>query len=95
MDEMIANSQEGQLLTIRQVAEKVGIRASTIYRWHARGLIPFHSVEGKNYLTLEEFERWLEAWLARTRRTGRITEREWRDKRDAFLRREATEGQNP
>jgi excisionase family DNA binding protein len=85
MDEMMANSQEGQLLTIRQVAEKVGIRASTIYRWHARGLLPFHTVEGRSYLIQEDFSQWLETWLKRPRRTGRIMEREWQEKRRALL----------
>jgi hypothetical protein len=66
----------GKLMSVRKIAARADVRRATIYHWRRRGVLQCHLEDHLICLVPEEFEQWLETWLARPKRRGPLTIRE-------------------
>ncbi len=48
-----------RLVTIKEVAERLMVKPSTLYSWVRRGAIPFHRLNGLVRFDLDEIEAWV------------------------------------
>jgi excisionase family DNA binding protein len=64
---------ENQLLTVKQIAEYLGVKSSTIYKWNSQGRIPCIRLSGRCVrYELDKVKKWLNAIEDKGRTTRRI-----------------------
>lgn len=69
---MIRTDRTQRLLTIAEVAERSGVRISTLDHWRINGMgPPFQRIDGRISYELEAFEAWLAIYEKNTR-AGRL-----------------------
>ena len=55
-------TNDSSLLTVRDLAHRLQISASTLYAWAAQGRIPCLKIHGVVRFRREEIERWVESF---------------------------------